>query len=60
MDRRILLLVALIYLFWPAGLLPGVPIDDIIVIAVSLMAQKSRENLERIEALPDHDNEIST
>lgn len=60
MDRRILLIVALIYLFWPADLLPGVPIDDIIVIAVSLMAQKSRESLERIEVIPDRDDEIST
>lgn len=60
MDRRILLIVALFYLFWPADLLPGVPIDDIIVIAVSLMAQKSRESLERIEVIPDRDDEIST
>ena len=60
MDRRILLVVALIYLFWPADLLPGVPIDDIIVIAVSLMAQKSRESLERIEVIPHRDDEIST
>ena len=60
MDRRILLIVALIYLFWPVDLLPGVPIDDIIVIAVSLMAQKSRESLERIEVIPDRDDEIST
>ena len=60
MDRRILLIVALIYLIWPADLLPGVSIDDIIVIAVSLMAQKSRESLERIEVIPDRDDEIST
>ena len=39
MDRRVWIIIALIYLIWPADLLPGVPIDDIIVLLISALAQ---------------------
>lgn len=45
-SERILLVVALIYLLSPVDLLPGVLIDDIIVIVLSALAQRSRERLE--------------
>ena len=45
-SERILLVVALIYLLSPVDLLPGVLIDDIIVLVLSALAQRSRERLE--------------
>ena len=45
MNRRLLLLVALIYLIWPLDLMPGVPVDDIVVIVLSVLAQMERDRL---------------
>ncbi len=49
MNRRLLLLVALIYLIWPLDLMPGVPVDDIVVIVLSVLAQMDRDRLNYYE-----------
>ena len=46
MDRRVWIIIALIYLIWPADLLPGVPIDDIIVLLISALAQMPGSKIE--------------
>lgn len=49
MSRRWLILVALFYLIWPVDLMPGVPVDDILVLLVSVLAQIQRERLDYYE-----------
>ena len=46
MNRRFWLVLALIYLIWPMDLMPGVPIDDIIVVVASVLAQMERDRLD--------------
>ena len=46
MDRRVWIIIALIYLIWPVDLLPGVPIDDIIVLLLSALAQLPGSKIE--------------
>ena len=49
MSRRLLILLALIYLISPVDLMPGVPVDDILVLLVSVLAQIQRERLDYYE-----------
>ena len=46
MNKRMWIIIALIYLIWPADLMPGVPIDDIVVLLISALAQMPGSKIE--------------
>ena len=51
MKKTLIILIVVAYFVWPIDLCPGLPIDDIAVVALGLMAMNSIGNSRKQKML---------
>ena len=51
MKKALIILIVVMYFVWPIDLCPGMPVDDIAVVALGLMAMNSIGNSRKQKML---------
>ena len=57
MKKALIILIVVMYFVWPIDLCPGMPVDDIVVVALGLMAMNNLSS-SRKQKMLENENKL--